>query len=85
MSVSHCYELMHQLFKIFVPYAYFLVLQVSIARVHPISATTSYKTTLKKVDFTEEEYTLGLHLPNVGIVKLDVEQLISILQKAFDF
>ncbi|KAG4945999.1 hypothetical protein AAZX31_15G112000 [Glycine max] len=58
---------------------------VSIARVHPISATTSYKTTLKKVDFTEEEYTLGLHLPNVGIVKLDVEQLISILQKASDF
>ena len=56
MSVSHCYELMHQLFKIFVPYAYSLVLQVSIARVHPISATTSYKTTLKKVDFTEEEH-----------------------------
>lgn len=84
MSVSHCYELMHQLFKIFVPYAYFLVLQVSIARVHPISATTSYKTTLKKVDFTEEEYTLGLHLPNI-VVKLDVDQHISILQKAFDF
>ncbi|KAL2326668.1 hypothetical protein Fmac_025726 [Flemingia macrophylla] len=57
---------------------------VSIARVHPISAATSYKTTLKKVDFTEEEYTLGLHLPNVDIFKLGVEQLISILQKALD-
>ncbi|RDX80874.1 L-aminoadipate-semialdehyde dehydrogenase-phosphopantetheinyl transferase [Mucuna pruriens] len=57
---------------------------VSIARVHPISAAMSYKTTLKKVDFTEDEYRLGLHLPNVDIVKLGVEQLISILQKAFD-
>ncbi|TKY53494.1 L-aminoadipate-semialdehyde dehydrogenase-phosphopantetheinyl transferase [Spatholobus suberectus] len=57
---------------------------VSIARVHPKSAAMSYKTTLKKVDFTEDEYNLGLHLPNVDIVKLGVEQLISILQKAFD-
>ncbi|KAL2947357.1 hypothetical protein AAZX31_20G064800 [Glycine max] len=54
------------------------------ARVYPISTATSYKTTLKKVDFTEEEYTLGLHLPNI-VVKLDVDQHISILQKAFDF
>ncbi|XP_020202696.1 L-aminoadipate-semialdehyde dehydrogenase-phosphopantetheinyl transferase isoform X2 [Cajanus cajan] len=57
---------------------------VSIARVHPISAAMSYKATLRKVDFTEEEYTLGLHLPNVDIVELGVEQLISILHKALD-
>lgn len=44
----------------------------------------SYKTTLKKVDFTEEEYTQGLHLPNADIVKLGVEELISMLQKGFD-
>jgi len=84
MSVSHCYELMHQLFKIFVTYAYFLLFYRFQARVYPISTATSYKTTLKKVDFTEEEYTLGLHLPNI-VVKLDVDQHISILQKAFDF
>lgn len=57
---------------------------VSIARVHPISAAMSYKATLRKVNFTEEEYTLGLHLPNVDIVELGVEQLISILHKALD-
>ncbi|XP_068493924.1 phosphopantetheinyl transferase-like isoform X2 [Phaseolus vulgaris] len=57
---------------------------VSIARVHPVSAATSYKRTLKKVEFTEEEYTLGLHLPNVDFVQLGIEQLISIIQKASD-
>ncbi|XP_027364373.1 L-aminoadipate-semialdehyde dehydrogenase-phosphopantetheinyl transferase-like [Abrus precatorius] len=57
---------------------------VSIARVHPISAAMSYRTTLKKVDFTEDEYNLGLHLPNVDLVKLEVEQLISVIQKSFD-
>ncbi|XP_027931362.1 L-aminoadipate-semialdehyde dehydrogenase-phosphopantetheinyl transferase-like isoform X1 [Vigna unguiculata] len=56
-------------------------LKVSIARVHPISAAMSYKRTLKKVDFTEDEYTQGLHLPNVDFVELGIEQLISTLQK----
>ncbi|CAJ1967798.1 unnamed protein product [Sphenostylis stenocarpa] len=57
---------------------------VSIARLHPMSAAMSYKRTLKKVDFTEHEYTLGLHLPNVDFVQIEIEQVISILQKAFD-
>ncbi|KAK7279042.1 hypothetical protein RJT34_24085 [Clitoria ternatea] len=56
---------------------------VSIARGHPMSAAMNYRTTLKKVDFTEDEYYQGLHLPSVDFVKLDVEQLISLLQKAF--
>ncbi|XP_057434076.1 uncharacterized protein LOC130726787 [Lotus japonicus] len=56
---------------------------ISIARGHPISASISYKSTLKKVDFTEDEYNLGLHLPNVDFVKLGVQQLVSVLQKAF--
>jgi len=44
----------------------------------------NYKRTLKKVDFTEDEYTLGLNLPNVDFLELGIEQLISILQKALD-
>ncbi|XP_027934592.1 L-aminoadipate-semialdehyde dehydrogenase-phosphopantetheinyl transferase-like isoform X2 [Vigna unguiculata] len=55
---------------------------VSIARVHPISAATNYKRTLKKLDFTEDEYAQGLHLPTVDFVQLGIEQLISTLQKA---
>lgn len=57
---------------------------MAIARGPPISADMSYKSTLKKVDFTEDEYNIGLHLPNVDFVKLSVEQLVSVLQKAFD-
>ncbi|XP_061365001.1 uncharacterized protein LOC133308399 [Gastrolobium bilobum] len=57
---------------------------VSIARGHPRSAAMSYKTTLKKVNFTEDEYNLGLHLPSLDFVKLGVEQLVSILREASD-
>ena len=42
----------------------------------------SYKTTLKKVDLTEEEYHIGLHLPSVDFVEISVEQLVSDLRKA---
>ncbi|XP_045809091.1 L-aminoadipate-semialdehyde dehydrogenase-phosphopantetheinyl transferase-like [Trifolium pratense] len=55
---------------------------VAIARGPPKSADISYKSTLKKVEFTEEEYNIGLHLPNVDFVELSVEQLISILQQS---
>ncbi|KAI5396916.1 uncharacterized protein LOC127097933 isoform X3 [Lathyrus oleraceus] len=57
---------------------------VAIARGPPKSADISYISTLKKVDFTEHEYNIGLHLPNVDFVELSVEQLVLILQKAFD-
>lgn len=61
-----------------------LVLQVAIARGPPKSADISYISTLKKVDFNEDEYNIGLHLQNVDFVELSVEQLVLILQKAFD-
>ncbi|KAL5067089.1 hypothetical protein RYX36_017976 [Vicia faba] len=57
---------------------------VAIARGPPKSADISYISTLKKVDFSEDEYDIGLHLPNVDFVELSVEQLVLILQKAFD-
>lgn len=60
------------------------LLQAAIARGPPTSADISYKSTLKKVDFTEDEYNIGLHLPNVDFVEQSVEQLVLILQKAFD-
>lgn len=56
----------------------------AIVRGPPTSADISYKSTLKKVDFTEDEYNIGLHLPNVDFVEQSVEQLVLILQKAFD-
>ncbi|KAI4347873.1 hypothetical protein L6164_008650 [Bauhinia variegata] len=55
---------------------------ISIARGHPRSATESYRTTLKKVEFNEVEYQLGLHLPSVDFVTLSMEQLISVLERA---
>jgi hypothetical protein len=64
--------------------SFFRVLQVAIARGPPKSADISYKSTLKKVEFTEDEYNIGLHLPNVDFVELSVEQLVLILQKALD-
>ncbi|XP_004514712.1 uncharacterized protein [Cicer arietinum] len=57
---------------------------VAIARGPPLSADMSYKSTLKKVDFTEDEYNIGLHLPNEDFVELSVDQLVSILQRTFD-
>ncbi|KAL6989311.1 hypothetical protein U1Q18_015059 [Sarracenia purpurea var. burkii] len=49
---------------------------VAIARGHPRFATESYKKTLKRTDFDEEQYHLGLHLPNSSFVPRTVEQLI---------
>jgi 4'-phosphopantetheinyl transferase len=60
-------------------------LQVSIARGHPRSATESYKKTLKRIEFNEEEYHMALHLPNVDFVSQTVEELISVLlPKVYD-
>ena len=50
-------------------------MQVSIARGHPRLAAESYKRTLKRVDFGEEEYRFGLHLPNASLKLLTVDGL----------
>ncbi|KAJ7974890.1 L-aminoadipate-semialdehyde dehydrogenase-phosphopantetheinyl transferase [Quillaja saponaria] len=55
---------------------------VSIARGQPRSATESYKRALKKVEFSEEEFQVGLHLPSVNFVTLSVEHLTSVLERA---
>ncbi|XP_062091762.1 uncharacterized protein LOC133797754 [Humulus lupulus] len=57
---------------------------VSVARGHPRSATESYKKTLKCTELDEEEYSKGLHLPNVDFVFLTVEEVIQILCKEVD-
>lgn len=56
--------------------------QVSVARGHPKSAVESYKRTLKHVEFEEDEYHKGLHLPNVKFIFKTVEQLVQVLCKA---
>lgn len=58
------------------------ITQVSIARGHPRLAAESYKRTLKRVDFRDEEYRLGLHLPNASFKLLTVEQLIAVQGRA---
>uniref|UniRef100_A0A5B7AJU2 holo-[acyl-carrier-protein] synthase n=1 Tax=Davidia involucrata TaxID=16924 RepID=A0A5B7AJU2_DAVIN len=55
---------------------------VSVARGHPRNATESYKKTLRQTQFGEEEYHLGLHLPNVSFVLRTVEELIPISSRA---
>ncbi|KAJ9684933.1 hypothetical protein PVL29_017090 [Vitis rotundifolia] len=55
---------------------------VSIARGHPRLAAESYKRTLKRVDFGDEEYHLGLHLPNASFKLQTVEQLVSVQGRA---
>lgn len=55
---------------------------VSIARGPPRLAAESYKRTLKRVDFGEEEYHLGLHLPNASFKLQTVEQLVSVQGRA---
>ncbi|KAG2669450.1 hypothetical protein I3760_14G035100 [Carya illinoinensis] len=52
---------------------------VSIARGHPRSATESYKRTLKRSEFNNEDYHKGLHLPNVDFVFRTVEELILLM------
>ncbi|CAN4126412.1 unnamed protein product [Withania somnifera] len=48
----------------------------SIARGHPMYATSSYKTTLKRTQFNDKEYNLGLHLPNASFIFRKVEDLL---------
>ncbi|KAF7148425.1 hypothetical protein RHSIM_Rhsim03G0098000 [Rhododendron simsii] len=55
---------------------------VSIAKGHPNNATETYKRTLKRTEFDEEHYHLGLHLPNVSFVQQTVEQLIPVSSKS---
>ncbi|XP_059307748.1 uncharacterized protein LOC132059214 [Lycium ferocissimum] len=47
----------------------------SIARGHPMYATSSYKTTLNQTRFNDEEYNLGFHLPNASFIFRKVEDL----------
>ena len=58
------------------------ITQVSIARGPPRLAAESYKRTLKRMDFGEEEYHLGLHLPNASFKLQTVEQLVSVQGRA---
>ncbi|GAV58383.1 ACPS domain-containing protein [Cephalotus follicularis] len=55
---------------------------VSLARGHPRLATESYKRRLKQTEFNEEEYGMGLHLPNTSFGSRTVGQLISVLCSA---
>ncbi|XP_009631118.1 uncharacterized protein [Nicotiana tomentosiformis] len=48
----------------------------SIARVHPMFATSSYKRTLKRTQFNDEEYNMGLNLPNASFIFRKVEDLL---------
>ncbi|XP_016505912.1 uncharacterized protein LOC107823737 isoform X3 [Nicotiana tabacum] len=48
----------------------------SIARVHPMFATSSYKRTLKRTQFNNEEYNMGLNLPNASFIFRKVEDLL---------
>ena len=54
------------------------VLQVSIARGHPATATTNYRTTLKQTEFGEKEYKLGLNLPSAHFMFRMVEDLLPV-------
>lgn len=73
----------HFLFSRLVQVQYsFAISQVAIARGHPRLATDSYKKTLKELEFNEEDYLSGLHLPNASFVLKTVEELISILESS---
>ncbi|XP_065869901.1 uncharacterized protein [Euphorbia lathyris] len=50
---------------------------VCVARGPPKAAAGSYKKTIKRVEFDEEEYEKGLSLPNVKFVSRTIEQLLS--------
>ncbi|XP_037492951.1 L-aminoadipate-semialdehyde dehydrogenase-phosphopantetheinyl transferase isoform X2 [Jatropha curcas] len=54
---------------------------VSVARGHPKAAAESYKRTIRRLEFDEEEYREGLYLPNVSFVDKTVEQLILLLER----
>lgn len=52
---------------------------VSIARGHPRAATASYKRTLTRVEYSDEEYSKGLYLPNASFIFKTVEELSSLV------
>ncbi|KAJ4720588.1 L-aminoadipate-semialdehyde dehydrogenase-phosphopantetheinyl transferase-like [Melia azedarach] len=54
---------------------------VAVAKGPPRSATESYKRTLTRSDFDEEDYNNGLNLPNAPFLYYSVEQLIAFLCK----
>ncbi|CAK7325234.1 unnamed protein product [Dovyalis caffra] len=53
---------------------------VAVARGHPRFAAESYKRTITRAEFDEEEYHKGLHLPNVAFVTQIIEQLVPVSQ-----
>lgn len=58
------------------------MVQVSIARGHPRTAITSYKSTLKQTKFDDKEYNIGLHLPNPSFTLLRVEDVVQLCHRA---
>ncbi|GAB4855167.1 hypothetical protein Ancab_023793 [Ancistrocladus abbreviatus] len=50
---------------------------VSVARGCPRMATESYKKALSRIDFSDDEYYQGLHLPHVMFLQQTVEQLLE--------
>lgn len=56
-------------------------LQVSVARGPPKAAAESYKRTMSRLEFDEEEYHNGLSLPSVNFVAQNLEQLILVENK----
>lgn len=51
-------------------------MQVCVARCHPKRAVESYKRTLWRQEFAEEEHNRALLLPNKEFLLLEVEDLI---------
>ncbi|KAL8533295.1 hypothetical protein ACS0TY_009621 [Phlomoides rotata] len=51
---------------------------VSIARGPPKSAIPSYRRTLRQTEFDDNEYNVGLHLPNVKLTFLTVDDLVQL-------
>lgn len=58
------------------------MVQVSIARGHPRTAITSYKSTLKQTKFDDKEYNVGLHLPNPSFTLLRIEDVVQLCHRA---
>ncbi|OAY54570.1 L-aminoadipate-semialdehyde dehydrogenase-phosphopantetheinyl transferase [Manihot esculenta] len=54
---------------------------VSVARGPPKAAAESYKRTMSRLEFDEEEYHNGLSLPSVNFVAQNLEQLILVENK----
>lgn len=57
---------------------------LSIARGHPRTAISSYKSTLKQTEFDKDMYNMGLHLPNSSFIFLTVEDLVPVRRLSLD-